>query len=386
METLGIYIHIPFCRSKCAYCDFYSRCDFDNRLLDRYLAALDRQIEETFPLGGRYTADTIYIGGGTPSVMGGKRLSRLLHTLEKHVKIAKNPEITVEVNPESTDKALLKQLHAAGVNRLSMGVQSSDDGELRAIGRIHDFARVKDAAALMKQIGFTNISLDLMYGLPEQTMEGWQKSVEDVLALEPAHLSCYGLRLEEHTPLFQKRPVLPDDDLQAEMYLWAVDRLAKAGYAQYEISNFARSGLRARHNSKYWDLSPYVGLGCAAHSFYNGRRSKVVSSTEQYLAAYEGKGGRVLEDADDCSFINRIGEYIMLGLRTTDGISGQDFFNRFRQDFTPYEARLQFYRETGYTVCDGGRWYLTPKGFLVSNTIIGAVLDGACGEEETPRV
>lgn len=386
METIGIYIHIPFCRSKCAYCDFYSRCDFDDQMLNRYLAALTTQIEETFPQGGRYAADTVYIGGGTPSVLGGRRLAKLLHTLEKRVQLAKNPEITVEVNPESTDKSLLKQLRAAGVNRLSMGVQSSDDNELRAIGRIHDFARARDAVALMKKYGFSNFSLDLMYGLPDQTMESWQKSVEDVLALGPAHLSCYGLKLEEHAPLLQKNPRLPDDDAQADMYLWAVKRLESAGYPQYEISNFARQGMRSRHNSKYWDLSPYVGLGCAAHSFYNNRRSKVVSSVDRYLAAYEGKGGDVLEDADDCSFISRTGEYIMLGLRTVGGVSGHEFFTRFRQDFTPYEERLRPYVQTGHAVCDGDCWHLTPKGFLVSNTIIGAVLDGACGEEETPRV
>lgn len=386
METLGIYIHIPFCRSKCAYCDFYSRCGADERLIDRYVAALEKQIDETFPTGGRYDADTVYIGGGTPSVIGGKRLSKLLRMLAKRVRIAKNAEITVEVNPESADRKLLKQLAGAGVNRLSMGVQSSDDEELRRIGRIHDYAQVKEAVALAKKAGFSNLSLDLMYGLPEQTMERWQKSVEDVIALEPSHLSCYGLRLEPGTPLFEKRVSLPDDDLQADMYLWAVRRLEEAGYEQYEISNFARGGLRSRHNGKYWVLSPYVGLGCASHSFNNNRRFKTVSSIDQYIEAYEGKGGQVLENADDCSFINRTGEYIMLGLRTADGVCGHDFYTRFHQDFAPYEARLRPYLETGHAVCENGRWRLTPKGFLVSNVIIGAVLDGACTEEDTPRV
>ena len=386
MESIGIYLHIPFCRSKCGYCDFYSRPGCDGRVFDRYLAALEAQIAETFPLGGRYPADTVYLGGGTPSVLGGKRLAGLLKTLKKHVQLQRDAEVTVEVNPESVDKGLLRQLRAAGVNRLSMGVQSSDDGELKTLGRIHDFAGAKAAVALIRAAGFKNLSLDLMYGLPGQTMARWQQSVEDVLALAPEHLSCYGLRLEEGTPLYSRRDEQPDDDTQADMYLWTVDRLAAAGYEQYEISNFARPGFRARHNSKYWDLSPYVGLGPGAHSFYDNRRFRVVSDLAAYMDVYEGKGGRVMEDADDCSYIDRVGEYVMLGLRTSAGVSAHGFETRFRRAFTPFAERLRPYLQSGHAVCDGDRWRLTPKGFLVSNIIIGAALDGACGEEALPRV
>lgn len=380
-DSIGIYIHIPFCRSKCKYCDFYSRAGCDGSQMDRYLAALEKQIAETFPAGGKYFADTVYVGGGTPSAFGGKRLAALLKTLKKHVQIAKNGEVTVEVNPESVDKPLLRALRGAGVNRISMGVQSSDDAELKLLGRIHTFAKAQEAVALIRAAGFANLSLDLMYGLPEQTAERWQKSVEDVLALAPEHLSCYGLRLEEDTPLWARRGDQPNDDTQADMYLWMVERLRAAGYEQYEISNFARSGFRARHNSKYWDLSPYIGLGCGAHSFYEGRRFKVVSDLEAYLAAYEGRGGEVMEDADDCSYIDRVGEYVMLGLRTCDGVSELAFDRRFRRDFKPYADRLRPYLASGHATYDGDRWRLTPKGFLVSNVIIGAVLDG-CGEEE----
>lgn len=376
MENLGVYVHIPFCKKKCAYCDFYSLpCPQDGQM-DAYLAALQQQIGEFF-VGGPQPVDTIYIGGGTPSIFGEKRLCALLKTLRKRCKIARNPEITVEVNPESVSKSLLKSLKKAGVNRISMGIQSADDTQLKDLGRLHTFAEAKAAAALIHRYCTDNISVDLMYGLPGQTMESWQHSVEEILALEPKHISCYSLKLEEGTPLFARKPELPDGDAQADLYLWMVRRLAAAGFAQYEISNFGRHGFYSRHNQKYWDLRPYVGFGCGAHSFYGGKRFSITANVEQYIASMNGQGS-VIEDADELSFVNRSGEYLMLGLRTVKGVEESEFYHRFHQDFTPYAKQLEQYLAPGYVLRDGDRWYLTPKGFLVSNLIIGETLDSVC--------
>ncbi|MDD7311170.1 MAG: radical SAM family heme chaperone HemW, partial [Clostridia bacterium] len=316
---LGVYFHIPFCRSKCAYCDFCSTAKWDDKLMDTYLEALFRQLDDFFLPGGKYTVDTVYIGGGTPSVFQGKRIAKLLKQLGKRADLTRNCETTVEVNPESADKALFKQLKKAGVNRISMGVQSADDSQLRRIGRIHDFAKAREAAALCRQYCTDNLSLDLIYGLPGQSLESWLQSVDAVCALQPRHISCYSLKLEEGTPLWREDPVLPDDDLQADMYLAAVSRLAEKGYAQYEISNFAQQGFRSRHNSRYWDLSDYLGFGCAAHSFYGGKRFSFTSDINAYIRGMHGQDP-IVEEADELAFRDRVGEFVMLALRTCDGI------------------------------------------------------------------
>jgi len=375
--NLGVYFHIPFCRSKCAYCDFCSTSSWDDKRMDAYLEALIRQLEDFFLPGGRYPVDTVYIGGGTPSVFGGKRLARLLKALEKRVTMARSCEITVEVNPESADKALFKTLKSAGVNRISMGVQTADDAQLKRIGRIHTFAKAQEAVELCRKYCTDNISLDLIYGLPEQTMESWLNSVDAICALQPRHISCYALKLEEGTPLWRENPVLPDDDMQADMYLAAVERLAGKGYAQYEISNFAQKGFRSRHNSRYWDLSDYLGFGCAAHSFYGGKRFSFTSDIDAYIRGMHGQQA-IVEDADEEAFTDRVGEFIMLALRTCDGIDENAFYSRWKREFTPFASRLEPYIKTGHVQRDAGRWHLTPKGFLVSNAIIVDVLDAVC--------
>ena len=375
--NLGVYFHIPFCRSKCAYCDFCSTSSWDDKRMDAYLEALIRQLEDFFLPGGRYPVDTVYIGGGTPSVFGGKRLARLLKALEKRVTLARSCETTVEVNPESADKALFKTLKSAGVNRISMGVQTADDAQLKRIGRIHTFVKAQEAVELCRKYCTDNISLDLIYGLPEQTMESWLNSVDAICALQPRHISCYALKLEEGTPLWRENPVLPDDDMQADMYLATVERLAGKGYAQYEISNFAQKGFRSRHNSRYWDLSDYLGFGCAAHSFYGGKRFSFTSDIDAYIRGMNGQQA-IVEDADEEAFTDRVGEFIMLALRTCDGIDENAFYSRWKREFTPFASRLEPYIKTGHVQRDAGRWHLTPKGFLVSNAIIVDVLDAVC--------
>lgn len=373
-QNLGVYVHVPFCRQKCAYCDFYSRRCQDEKLMDTYCQAVGSHFQQYFREKGVFEIDTVYFGGGTPSLLGGKRLVALLAALRKCAQVSKTAEITVECNPESTDGKLLKQLRRAGVNRLSFGVQSSDDGELKALGRLHTFDQAKRAVEQAQSLGFDNISLDLMYGLPGQTMNKWEKSVYEVASLAPRHLSAYALKLEKGTPMYRQNPQLPDDDTQAEMYLNAVKWLAAAGFEQYEISNFAKPGFRSRHNSKYWDLSQYLGFGPSAHSFFGGKRFSFAADTQVYIQGVAGGPGLV-EEADEVASFRRHGEYIMLRLRTTDGIEEEEFYRRFRLEFAPYAQKLQKYIQPGYCQYENGRWRLTPQGMFVSNAILVDLLD-----------
>ena len=363
----GLYVHVPFCASKYRYCDFYSFAGKESQM-DDYVRAVARSGAEFAPqLAGR-TADTVYFGGGTPSLIGGARLERMLCALHSQFSIAPDAEITVECNPDSMTQDLLHVLRRAGVNRLSVGVQSAQDDELRLLGRRHTFAQAQDAIRRAQDAGFDNISLDLMYGLPGQTQARFMQSVEAVLDLQPAHLSCYSLKLEPGTPMGQENPVLPDDDAQADLYLALCGRLRRAGFDHYEISNWARPGRASRHNSRYWTLSDYLGLGPGAHSYLAGRRFFYPAS----LAAFCGDAQPVQEDAVP-GFAPH-GEYLMLRLRTADGVDTADFARRFGRSFAPYAAHLRALEKPGLAARTPSGWRLTEAGFLVSNLIINDVL------------
>ena len=273
-KTLGLYLHIPFCKSKCAYCDFYSLPRSEEKM-DAYTAALIRHLEEVAPRCTAHTVDTVYFGGGTPSYLGEKRLIKLLKTVKKRYHVAADAEITLEANPDSAeDWKTLRALRKAGFNRISLGAQAADDELLRRIGRVHTWEQVLSAVAAARMAGLENLSLDLIYGLPGQSLAAWQDTLRSAAALEPKHISCYGLKIEPGTPLWQQRQSadIPDDDTQADMYLWTVDYLKKHGYEQYEISNFAQPGYESRHNLKYWTLGEYAGFGPGAHSDMGGVR------------------------------------------------------------------------------------------------------------------
>lgn len=372
--ALGLYIHVPFCAVKCSYCDFYSLSGQNEHAVEQYIQAVCEHIRQYGRVSTGYYVDTIYFGGGTPSYLGAKNLIRMLTEIRKTFQVDKGAEITVECNPDSMDKRLLRALKRAGVNRLSVGVQSAHNDELRRLGRAHTWEQAYDALTLAKKIGFANISIDLMYGLPEQTLEDFMQSVRAVLDLQPAHLSCYGLKLEPNTPMGQQNPVLPDDDTQAEVYLLLCQRLREAGYAHYEISNWARGGYHSRHNSKYWDLSPYLGLGPGAHSYFGEQRFAFTRNLEAYCTGLQPDGSPILEQEEDIPTMQRHGEYIMLRLRTKEGLKEQVFEQLFKRDFAPYEAKLMPLAEAGLVQNEAGRWFLTERGFFVSNTIICEVL------------
>lgn len=373
---LGLYVHIPFCRSKCDYCDFFSRADCEGRM-DDYQKALTAQIQESAPMAKGYVVNSVYFGGGTPTWYGEKRLCELLRLIFKRFHVAKDAEITVEANPDSVSEKMLKALRRAGFNRISMGMQSANDQELRDIHRPHTFAQTRAAVEAARRAKFKNVSLDLIYGLPGQTEESWHESVEQAMALGCEHLSCYGLTVEEHTPLaarVERGECLPDDDTQASMYLWAVERLARGGYMQYEISNFAKPGFQSRHNLKYWMGREYMGLGAAAHSDFGGCRYAFVRDLDGYINGVLG-GGTILAESEYISPRERGSEYLMLRLRTAHGIEEWEYRREYYRNFDPIAARLAEYEQRGWAERDGRRWRLTKEGFLLSNRLIIELLE-----------
>ena len=372
---LGIYVHIPFCRSKCQYCDFYSLTTKDDKVVDGYLDAVCAHIKEAGMLAPGYKVDTIYFGGGTPSFFGADGLATILTTIRRNFDVDNNAEITFEANPDSISDKLLHRMRAEGFNRVSLGVQCDDDEILKKIGRPHTFAQAVTAFHRIKKAGFKNTSIDLIYGLPGQDLKSWVDTLDNVMGLMPEHISCYGLKVEEGTPLYAVKDVvnLPDDDAQADMYLAAVEALSSRGYRQYEISNFARKGLYSRHNMKYWTGGEYLGFGPSASSDFAGKRFTLVRDVNAYMNGIL-RGGEVMEDVQEIPLRERAGEYLMLRLRTSSGISAQEYEKRFLLEFDPIEDILRKYRGLYTARTDEGRWRLTPKGFLISNSIISDLL------------
>ncbi|MBQ7858352.1 MAG: radical SAM family heme chaperone HemW [Oscillospiraceae bacterium] len=372
---LGIYIHIPFCRSKCQYCDFYSLTDRDDTVMDRYLRAICRHIKETGPLTPGYRVDTVYFGGGTPSFFGADGLAAILSAVRQSFDVSPRAEITFEANPDSISRRLLRRLRSEGFNRVSIGVQCDDDAILQQLGRPHTYEDVQTAVKLCRKAGFDNLSLDLMFGLPGQTLQGWLDTLSHVLELEPEHMSCYGLRVEEGTPLYSYRDQcgIADDETQADMYLAAVELLRRKGYRQYEISNFAQRGMASKHNLKYWTGGEYLGFGPAASSDFAGKRFDTVKDLAAYVEGIE-TGGQVIRDLQEIPPRERAGEYLITRLRTTMGITGAEYERRYLLPFAPLEEKLEEYFSSGHTVRINDRWRLTPEGFLLSNTILTDLL------------
>ena len=373
---LGIYVHVPFCRSKCQYCDFYSVTSKDDRLLDSYLYAVCDHIKEAGALAPGYLVDTVYFGGGTPTFFGAEGMAAILSTIRKSFDVAHSAEITFEANPDSVSDRLLRRLKSEGFNRVSLGVQCDNDDILKKLGRPHSYAQAVNAVNRIRKAGFKNLSVDLMYGLPGQNLEDWEATLENVLSLAPEHISCYGLKVEEGTPLYdyQQYCNLADDDTQADMYLSAIEILRKHGYRQYEISNFCRKGMVSRHNLKYWTGGEYLGFGPDASSDFAGRRFTAVRDLKGYIQGIQ-EGGQVLREVVEVPNRERAGEYLMMRLRTNSGLDPKEYEQRFLLPFAPLETALQKFREQRLaSKTYDGRWHLTPRGFLISNTIISDLL------------
>ncbi|MCL2031416.1 MAG: radical SAM family heme chaperone HemW [Oscillospiraceae bacterium] len=378
--TLGLYIHIPFCARKCAYCDFYSLGGADRLKMDAYFAALLRHMRETAVFtgkkagGGGWMVDSVYLGGGTPTLPGARRVVKLLSAARKLWQISQSAEITVEANPDTLDYKSLKTLRKAGVNRLSLGVQAVQTPLLETLGRVHSAEQAADCVREAQRAGFDNISVDLMYGIPGQTAEHLHDSLRAALSWNIQHLSLYGLKLEEGTPLYALEPPLPDDETQARQYLAAVDYLERHGFSQYEISNFSVPARQSRHNQKYWTLEPYIGFGPAAHSDFGGKRYSHARDLDAYIRNIEA-GDAVVEEVDRIGPLERAGEYVMLGLRTVRGISGNEYTRLYKVSFDGIEKKLELLEKHGFARREGERWRLTAKGFLVSNRILSELLE-----------
>ncbi len=381
MPNLGVYIHIPFCVSKCAYCDFYSLPGAGEKLMDEYVKALIRHMDEASRYMGKgskggITVDTVYVGGGTPTAIGAGRLSELLAAVRKRFTLATSAEITLEANPGTVNGKTLKKLRKAGFNRVSFGVQALQNELLQTLGRSHTGEQAADAVREAADAGFENISADILYGLPGQTRAQLSETLRAVCTWRVTHISLYGLKLEEGTPLAAAEPVLPGDDEQAEAYLAAVETLRQEGFIQYEISNFAKRGYLCRHNYKYWRLEPYIGFGAAAHSDFGSKRYGIVKDIRAYIDGVQNEDA-VIDESQTIPMAERAGEYIMLGLRTAEGVSSNEYTRLFRASFESLERKLERCAKWGLAETEGDRWHLTPKGFLVSNQIIGELLNTA---------
>jgi oxygen-independent coproporphyrinogen-3 oxidase len=366
---LGLYLHIPFCSSICNYCNF-NRGLFEPGLKDRYVAALEREIRSA----GGGAADTIFFGGGTPSLLEPEEIARLVAACRETFDVARTAEITLETNPETSTLARMDGFREAGVNRISFGVQSFHDSELRRLGRIHSATRAREAVFEARAAGFDNISLDLMMWLPQQTTEDWRGNVEALIDVRPEHASLYLLELYPNAPLKEDMAragwsLAPDDDA-ADMYLWSLARLEEAGYDQYEISNVARSGRVARHNVKYWEDGAWHGFGCGAHSTRDGARWKNVASTDEYVARI-GAGAPVATERRELTNDARLEEALFTGLRLTAGLDVEAVGAQYGVDvWDRYGQALQPFVDTGLVLREGPRLRLTREGMLLANEIM----------------
>ncbi len=364
-DAIGLYLHIPFCVSKCPYCDFYS-FRADNSAKDEYTDALIKSINDNYRLYG-LKADTLYIGGGTPSVLGGERLSKIINTARKTF-VSDGAEITVECNPYGLTQGFFFALSECGVNRISLGLQSSADAERKKLGRRGTAEDVKNAVSYARLAGIENISLDVMLGIPEQTLKSLENTLKFCVGEGIPHISCYILKIEENTPFYKMRDTLnlPDDDTVADMYLFMCEYLERHGIMQYEISNFAKQGCESRHNLKYWRCEEYLGLGAAAHSFINGKRFYYPRDEKAFVC-----GAKPVSDGTGGDFT----EYAMLRLRLASGLVNSELKERFGFCI-PEEMRMRakIFEKNGLLISDENGIRLTRKGFLVSNTVISELI------------
>jgi oxygen-independent coproporphyrinogen-3 oxidase len=368
--VLGLYLHVPFCASICNYCNF-NRGLFDAGLKDRYVTALEREIRA---VGGGEPADTIFFGGGTPSLLEPGEIARLIAACREAFDLSADAEITLETNPETSSVVRMEGFRAAGVNRVSFGVQSFREAELRRLGRLHTADRARQAVAEARAGGVDNISLDLMMWLPQQSRADWQESVEALLDLGPEHASLYLLELYPNAPLKEDMArggwsLAPDDDA-AEMYLWSLARLEGGGYRHYEISNVARPGRASRHNLKYWQDGEWLGFGCGAHSTRSGARWKNVASTGDYVARV-GAGASPVAERRELTLDERLEDALFTGLRLVEGVDIEAAGARYGVDvWERFGAALQPFVDPGLVRRDGPRLRLTREGMLVANEIM----------------
>ena len=372
-KKLGLYIHIPFCVQKCLYCDFCSYTQKNDDIINSYVNRVCDDIRAWGEKCGEYKVDTIYFGGGTPTLLPIGAFARITETLRKSFSVLPSAEVSCECNPATADLDYFHALRSLGVNRLSIGLQSVHDEELRALGRIHtysDFLNTYDSA---RSAGFDNISADLMYGIPNQSLDSFRKTLETLISLAPEHISAYGLKIEEGTPFGKMKDslILPGEDTEFEMYMLLTNLLADSGYAKYEISNFSHRGRESRHNIKYWKGEDYLGLGVSAHSYFDGIRFANSRDVNGYI-----EGRDITESRMAIANSEKLSEFIMLRMRLSEGISHSEFKALFGMDFAQrYNDKLAPYIKNGFLVSNGENTFFSDKGFFVSNYILSDIID-----------
>lgn len=370
-KSLGLYIHIPFCIKKCNYCDFCSFSVSDRSRMSEYADELCRRMQAASPLCSEYRVDTVYFGGGTPTLMPISDIEKLLCRITQSFDVADNAEITAECNPASADLSYLTSLRALGVNRLSIGLQSVHDRELEVLGRSHLFGDFCSIYGDARRSGFDNISVDLMYGIPDQTLESFRESLDTVVELHPEHISAYGLKIERGTRFFEKRSSLslPDEDTEYEMYLSCSEILGAGGYKKYEISNFSLEGRESRHNLRYWRGEDYLGFGVAAHSCFLGERFGNSRDLSAFL-----RGEDIVCERQTLTDQDRLNEYIMLSLRLCQGIDIQRLEALVGMPLHEFYPPLSELCRGGFMKIENGRLSFTDQGFFVSNSILSDML------------
>ena len=365
MKNIGLYLHIPFCKSKCPYCDFYSFSGKETEK-DEYTRVLNERILSSISTL-QSKGDTLYFGGGTPSVLGAENLATLVNTCRKDF-LTDNAEITVECNPHGLNEDFFKTLYNSGVNRISMGLQSAVDNERRMLGRLSDRNQVENAVQTAQRVGFKNITLDVMLGIPEQTEKSLNDTLDFCISLGVPHISAYMLKIEENTHFYknQHKYNFPDDDLTADLYLQMCETLENQGIMQYEISNFSKNGYESRHNLKYWHCEEYLGLGPSAHSFMDGKRFYFDRDFNAFM-----NGTSPIEDGFGGDFT----EYAMLNLRLVEGLNENNVFDKFGHNIPKeiYE-KSKIFIDNGYMTKTENGIALTRKGFLMSNSIMAEIL------------
>lgn len=367
----GIYIHIPFCKTRCAYCDFYSTTH--EAWKQQYVDAVCKELVQRKDYLKGETVDTIYMGGGTPSQLSIAQLNALFATIEAHFPLSKHPEITIEVNPDDVSDSYAEGLKQTPVNRISMGIQTFDDATLRILNRRHTEQIARMATMRLREKGFQNISIDLMYGLPGETIEQWENDLQQAIALNVEHISAYHLTYEEGTPLYRRLQAGEVSEVNEELSLtffnMLIDALTKAGYQHYEISNFCKPGMHSRHNSSYWQGIAYLGCGAAAHSFDGASRQWNIADIKAYIQGIETNAPCYEIEALDNA--TRYNEYIMTGLRTSHGISFEEVAERFGQSFaTTCKKSATPHLECGKLITEEHRIKLSREGIFVSDAII----------------
>ena len=376
MDKISLYIHIPFCAQKCLYCDFPSFARKDH-LRKAYIEALNKEIISLREKYNNLEINTIFIGGGTPSVLEADELECLLKEVAK-LNMAKDIEYSMECNPGNLTEEKLKVMKKYGVNRISMGLQAKQDNLLKGLGRIHNYKTFKENFLLAKKVGFNNINVDLMFGLPNQRLNEWEETLREIISLDPAHISAYSLIIEEGTAFYNlyenDKLKLPTEEEERKMYHLAKKILEENGFNQYEISNYAKEGKECRHNLAYWNMDNWIGVGSAAASYINGKRIKNISSVEEYINSINEKREAV-EEIINNSKNDNMEEFMFMGLRKINGIDENEFKKRFSMNINDvYGEILNKYIDEGLLIRDSGRIFLSEKGIEISNIIMADFL------------